>query len=102
MSAIVEQRVHRLLKHPFFIVDDDVGCFQLQKVLQAVVAINHTPVQIVEITRCKTTALQRNQGSQIGRNDGYGVKYHPLRRSPRVDKALNDLQSAGEFLLDLF
>ena len=33
VAAVVEERVDRLLQHPLFVVDDDVGRLQLQQVL---------------------------------------------------------------------
>ena len=35
VTTIVEKRVHRLLQHPLFVMDDDIGSLQLKKVLQA-------------------------------------------------------------------
>ena len=66
MATIVEESVHSLLKHPFFVVDDDVGSLQLQKILQAVVAIDDASVEIVQIAGGKTSTLKGNQRSQVG------------------------------------
>ena len=48
-AAVVEQRIDRLLQHPLFVADDDVGGVELDQPLQAVVAVDHAPIQIVEI-----------------------------------------------------
>ena len=46
-AAVVDQGVHRLLKHTLFIAHNDVGRMQFQKPFQAVVAVNHAAVKIV-------------------------------------------------------
>ena len=48
-SAVVEQRIDRLLQHPLFVADDDIGRTQFDQALQTVVAVDHAAVEIVQI-----------------------------------------------------
>tara|TARA_B100001115_G_C15794962_1_gene392463 strand:+ start:1030 stop:1221 length:192 start_codon:yes stop_codon:yes gene_type:complete len=62
MATVVEESVNGLLKHPLFIVDDDVGRLKLEEILEAVVTVNDPTVEIVEITGREPAALKGNQG----------------------------------------
>ena len=50
-AAVVEQSVDRFLKHALFVAHDHVRSFELHQFLQAVVAVDDTPVKVVEIAR---------------------------------------------------
>ena len=68
-AAVIEQRVDRFLKHALLVADDDVRRFQLDQLLQPVVTVDDTPIQIVEIRGGEPAAVERNQRTQFGRND---------------------------------
>jgi hypothetical protein len=46
-TAVIEQRVHRLLQHALFVAHDDVGGPQLDQALQPVVAVDNAAVEVV-------------------------------------------------------
>ena len=48
-AAIVKQRVHSFLQHALFVAHDDLRSVQVHELLQAVVAVDHATIQIVEI-----------------------------------------------------
>src|SRR5688500_2503623 len=48
-TSVVEQRIHRFLKHALLVAHDDVRRAKLQKLLQAVVAVDDAAIEIVEI-----------------------------------------------------
>ncbi len=48
-TTVVEQRVDGLLQHALLVVDDDLRCAQVEQPLEAVVAVDHAAVQIVEV-----------------------------------------------------
>ena len=48
-AAVIDQRVHSLLQHALFIADDDVRRAQLQHALEAVIAVDHAAIQIVQV-----------------------------------------------------
>src|SRR5690606_15073281 len=50
-AAVVEQGVDRLLQHPLFVADDDVGRAQLDQALQAVVPVDDPAIQVVQVRR---------------------------------------------------
>ena len=101
MAAVVEQGIHRLLQHPLFIVDDDVGRLQLHQVPQAVIAVDDAAVEVVQVGRRETPALEGHQGTQVRRNHRQHLQHHPLRTALGLDEALDHLQPLGELLLDL-
>src|SRR6187399_1838327 len=48
-TTVVEQSVNRFLQHALFVADDDVRRVQFDQLLETVVAVDDTAVQIVEI-----------------------------------------------------
>ena len=48
-AAIVDQGIHSLLQHPLLVAHDDIRRAELQQTLEAVIAVDHAAVQIVEV-----------------------------------------------------
>src|SRR5690606_10393394 len=48
-TTVVQQRVHRLLEHALLVAHDDVRRVQVEQTLEAVVAVDHTTIQIVQV-----------------------------------------------------
>ena len=67
--AVVDERVHRLLQHALLVLDDDLGRRQLEQPLQAVVAVDDAPIQIVEVGRGEAAAVELDHGPQLRRDD---------------------------------
>ena len=63
VAAGVEQRVHGFLKHPLFVSHYDLGRPELYQPLQAVVAVDDAPVEVVEVARCVSPAFERDKRS---------------------------------------
>src|SRR5262249_44179344 len=64
-TAVVEERVDRLLQHPLLVADDDLGRVQLLEALQAVVAVDDAAIEIVEIAGRETAAVERDERAQV-------------------------------------
>ena len=94
--TVVEQRVHRFLQHPLLVANDDVGRAQLHQPLQAVVAVDDATIEIVQVGRRETPAVERNQRAQVGRNDRHLGQNHPFRLVARMHEGLDDLEPLGE------
>ena len=98
--AIVEERIDRLLEHAHFVPDDDTRRFELNQALQAIVPIDDTPVQIVQIRRSEPSSVERHEGTQLGGKDGDHVHDHPFGLVARLSERFNDLQALRVFLLE--
>ena len=83
------------MKHPFFISDDDLWSVQILKSLETIVPVDHASIQIVEIRCSETTAIERNERTEIRRNDGNDFHHHPLRAVSAVTEGFDDLQPFG-------
>ena len=59
--SVVEKGVDGFLKHPFFVTNNDLGRAQLDQSLQAVVAVDHAAVKVVQVRSCETAPVQGNQ-----------------------------------------
>src|SRR5262245_6544932 len=104
-TPVVEQRVHGFLQHALLVAENDLRRAMQDELLQTVVAVDDTPIQIVQVGRRKTTAVQRNEWTQIRRNHRNDVEDHPLRtvarvaRLARVAERVDDLEPLEQHLL---
>ena len=95
-AVVVEQSVNRLLQHSFFIANDDFRSIQIHQFPQAVITVDDTTIEVVQVTRGKVTRVQQNQRTQIRGNDGDDVQDHPLRLIVAVANRFHDFQAIGE------
>src|SRR5690625_2287503 len=102
LTAIVKERIDRLLEHPLLVVNNHIGRLQLEKVFQPVVPVDHAPIKIVQVGSRKTSPFKRNERTQIGRNDRKNFLNHPSWRAVGSDKALDDFQTLRNLFLNLF
>src|SRR4029079_6480518 len=87
-TAVIEQRVDRLLQHPLFVADDDVGRTQLDQPLQTVVTVDDSTIEIVEIGRGEAATIKRHQRPQVGRDYRNNLEDHPFRLVAGLDERL--------------
>ena len=97
-TAVVEQRVDRLLQHAFFVTNNDTRSVQLDQLLETIITVNHPAIEIVQIAGCEITVFERHQRTQIRRNDRHGGHDHPLR----IVAGILELFSQFQTLDDLF
>ena len=62
----------------FSFFHDDLGSFELEQVLETVVAVDDPAVEVVEVGRRVAASLKRNHGAQGGRDDREDGHDHPL------------------------
>ncbi|RMO83569.1 hypothetical protein ALQ34_05340 [Pseudomonas syringae pv. maculicola] len=99
-TTVVEQCIDRFLQHALFVAHDDIGSRQIQQTLQTVVTVDHSTIQIVEVGRCETTTVKRNQRTQIWRQNRQNGQHHPLRKVAGTLESFHQFQTLGQ-LLDL-
>ena len=97
-TAVVEQCVDRFLQHTLFVAHDDVRSGQIKQALQAVVTVDHSTVQVVEVGSRETTAIQRYQRTQIWRQNRQNGQNHPLRKVAGAQEGFHQLQALGQLL----
>src|SRR5207237_1398735 len=91
-AAVVEEGVDRFLKHALFVADDDVRRAQLEELLEAVVAIDDAAIEVVQVRRRETAAVEGNEGTQLGRDDRDDIEDHPLRPVARLAEGVDDFE----------
>ena len=64
-AAVIEERVHRFLQHSLFVAHDHFGSVQVHQLLQPVIAVDDAAIQVVQIRRGKTPAVEWNQRPQL-------------------------------------
>ncbi len=99
--GVVDQRVDRLLQHALLVAHDDVRRAELDQPLEPVVAVDHPPVQVVQVGGGEAPAVELNHRAQVGRDHRQDGHHHPLRTVARAPESLDDLQSLGRLLLAL-
>ena len=92
-TAVVEQRVDRLLQHPLLVVHDDLGGAEIQQPLEAVVAVDHATVQIVEVGGREAATVQLHHRTQVRRDDRDAVQDHAGGRVRGGAEGRDDLQA---------
>ena len=98
---VVDQSVHRLLKHAFFISDDDLGRTQRQQLVEPVVAVDDPAIQIIQIGCGKSAAVQLHHRAQVRRQDRQDIQNHPLGAIPGFLEGFHHFQPLDQpgFLL---
>ena len=97
---IIEQGVDCFLQHALFVADDDVGRAQLDQPLEAIVAVDHAAIEVIQVGRGETSAVERHERCGIRRKSpepGSRIIHSGLL--PRLHERLDELQSLGELLL---
>ena len=79
-AAVVEQRVDGLLQHPLLVVDDDLGRAEVDQPLEAVVAVDHAAVQVVQVAGGEPATVELHHRTQVRRDHGHAVEHHAHRR----------------------
>ena len=95
-TTVIQQGVDRFLQHTFFVSYDDVRRSQIQQTFQTVVTVNDATIQIVQVRSRKTTAIQRNQRTQIWRQNRQNGQDHPLRLVARLNEGFQQLNALGQ------
>ncbi len=76
--AVVEQCVDRLLEHALLVAHDDLRRIELHQSLESVVAVDHAPVEIVQIRGREAAAVERHQRPEVRRNHRDDLQDHPF------------------------
>ena len=92
-AAVVEQRVDGLLEHPLLVVDHDLGRAQVEHALEAVVAVDHAPVEVVEVRGREASAVELDHRAQIRGDDRQGVEDHGRGLRARVQEGVDHLDA---------
>ena len=95
-SAVIDQRVYRLLQHSLLVSYNDVRSAQLKQAVQTVVPVDDSTVQIVQVGGGETAAVQLHHRAQIGRNNRNYLQNHPFRTIPGKTQGLHNLQTADD------
>ena len=75
--AVVDKRINGFLEHSLLVADNNIGSPQVEKPLQAIVAVNYPAVEIIQIRCGKTAPVQLDHGSQVGRDYRNNIEDHP-------------------------
>ena len=98
-AAVVEQRVDGLLQHPLLVVDDDLGRAEVEQPLEAVVPVDHAPVEVVQVAGGEAATVELHHRAQLRRDHRHGLEDHPLGLVLRGDERRDDLQPLDRALL---
>src|SRR5206468_12811583 len=77
-ASVVDERVARLLEHPLLVADDDLGGAELEKPLEAVIAVDDAAVQVVQVGGREAATVELDHRPEIRRDDRQNGQDHPL------------------------
>ncbi len=97
-TTVVEESVYRLLEHPLLVVHDHVGRTQVEQPPQAVVAVYDAPIQVVQVARGETSAVELDHRPEVRRQHRDGVHDHPRRVVAAGAEGAHDLQALYRLL----
>ena len=92
-TTIINQSIYSLLQHALLVADNNVRSTKLQQTLQAVVSVDNTTIQIVQIRGSKTATIQLNHRAQLWRNNWNYIHNHPGWLVAGASEGLNNLQT---------
>ncbi len=103
LARVVEQRVDGLLQHTLLVAQDHLGSLDLDESLQTVVTYDNAAIEIVQVRRSETAAVQRHQRAEFGRDHGDHAQHHPLGfvQAVRGAERLDDVQLLQSLALAL-
>src|ERR1700758_2688506 len=94
-APVVEERVHSFLQHALFVADDDLGRMEIHELLEAIVPVDDTTIEIVQVGRGEASTVEGHQRAQLGRNDRDHVEDHPLRLVAGLAEGFDNLEALG-------
>jgi hypothetical protein len=98
-SRVVEEGVDSLLEHTLFIARDDFWSTNRHQLLQTVVAVDDTAVEIVQVRGRKSATIESHHRTEIRWDDRDSSREHPLETEVGLLKTLVDLETLEELLL---
>ena len=75
------------------------GAPEVEQPLQAVVPVDHAPVEVVEVARREAAAVELHHRAELRRDHRHGLEDHPLGLVLRGDERLDDLETLDRALL---
>ena len=99
--TVVEQRVDGLLQHPLLVVGHDFRRADVEQPLEPVIAVDHAPVEVVQVAGGEAATVELHHRAQVRRNHRHVVEHHRLRRVGGVQECrdhLEPLEGAGLLL----
>ena len=100
MASIVQQGVNGFLQHALLIADDDFRGMKLQEIAETIVAVDDTAIQVIQVAGRETAAFQRDQRTQLRRNDRQNAQDHPTRIHVVVEESFDQPHTLGDLLAD--
>ena len=95
-AVVVEEGVDGLLEHPLLVADDHFRRVQVDQLLEPVVAVDDSPVQVVQVAGGEVARIQQHQGAQVRRNHRNALQNHPLGAVVAVAQRLDHLEPLGQ------
>ena len=93
MTAVVDKSVNSFLEHSLLVPYDDLGCAEVEELLETVVSSDNSSVEIVKVGCSITAAVERYHRTEFRRKYRDYVKYHPLRLVAGSLECFCDLKS---------
>src|SRR5215211_4408279 len=97
-SSVIEEGVDGLLEHPLLVVDDHVGCAEVEEAAKPVVPVYDPAVEIVEVGGGETATVELDHRTQVRRQDGDSLHDHPFGAIAANAEGIDDLEAFDRLL----
>ena len=97
--GVVYQGVDRFLKHALLVLHNNFRSLNFQKLFQAVVPVDHTAIQIIQIRSCIPSAVQSDHRPKVRRQNRQNRHHEPLGPMIVLYHRLDHLEPPQEFYL---
>ena len=96
-TTVVDEGVDGFLEHALFVAHDDVWRAKIEQTFEAVVAVQDTTIEIVEVTGRKTAAVELDHRTDVRWDDWQHIEHHPGRIVAGGAHAFHHFEAANGF-----
>ncbi len=91
-GAVIKERIHCLLQHSFFIPGDHFWRTDREQFSQAIIPVDDTAIEIIQIGSRETSAIKRHHRAEIRRDHRNHGREHPFQFQFGLLKTLKHFQ----------
>ena len=92
-TRVVQQAINSILKHTFFVVDQDFWSVDFDKSLQTIVTVDNSAVQIVEVACCISTTIKWYHCTEFWWKNRQNCQNHPFGAVATLTEGFNNVQT---------
>src|SRR5215211_2822563 len=97
-TPVIEEGVDGLLEHPLLVVHYHVWRSEVEQPTQTIVPVYDPAVEVVQVGGGETATVELDHRTQVRRQDGDGLHYHPFGAVAANAEGVDDLEAFDRLL----